>query len=200
MFSISTTESQDSSEKKQMKKYFNFYNDPDFNKRNNIKNYELVSVSNPLQEFNRLCQEDKLSKQNIETHVLNFFKKDVTKDGKSVNTISFVKPDKKSSVQDTESFEIYKVLAKTYLDKTKNTDDTENFTKDQNKCIEFFIGNKSSSNKPKHILDSGLLKKRNESETKISHDSVRNQDDLKIKMKHLIFFLENNYRFKKSNI
>ena len=200
VFNIST-ESPDISERKHIKKYYNFYNDIDFDKRKDVKKYESKNVSNPLQEYNRQCQEDKLCKQNLESQILNYFRKDVNKDGKAISTISFVKPDKKSSVQETECFEIYKVLAKTYVDKVKNTDDTENFTKEQNKCIELFIGNKHNPNKPKHILDNGILKKRTEAELKISQESVMNNENFNcVKMKHLIFFLENNYRFKKSNI
>lgn len=149
-------------------------------------NAQLVVTKDPLSDFKfSEKREDELQK--LYDDIINHNREE--EEAKRMEE-SKTKSEGKTKKQFSEDTEIFKMIFKMKQDKAKDNETTDKLNEDQNMAVAFFINGK---NEAKEKNDT-FLAKRSEMDNTLHRDSNRTY----ISHKHLICYLEENRRYKRS--
>lgn len=156
-------------------------------KKEDEGNCKLIVLRDPLGDFKFAEKRELELEKFYEDKILN----NREKEEKRIEEAKLAKNEPKKKKQFNEDSEILKTISKMKLDKAKDVESTTKQAEDMNQAIQFFVqgpGNERDNR-------DGLLGKREE----LGGDGAKTKKSgAHISHKHLIFFLENELRYKKS--
>lgn len=156
-------------------------------KKDDEGNCKLLVLRDPLGDYKFTEKRELELEKFYEDKILN----NREKEERRIEEAKLTKNEPKKKKQFNEDSEILKTISKMKLDKAKDVESTTKQAEDMNQAIQFFVqgpGNEKDNR-------DGLLGKRDE----IGADGLKiKKNGVHVSHKHLIFYLENNLRYKKS--
>ena len=156
-------------------------------KKDEEGNCKLVVLRDPLGDYKFAEKRELELEKFYEDKILN----NREKEEKRLEEAKLAKNEPKKKKQFNEDSEILKMISKMKLEKAKDVDTSTRQAEDMNQAIQFFVQGTGAEKDAKE----GLLGKRDDIDAEGGRGKTAGAH---ISHKHLIFYLENNLRYKKS--